>query len=79
MRSRSPRAVLKGPPHRSTGFTGDAEFRWRAICQTIRGRQCGDPIAVEADQPALMAGLAVACDALFPGTDLSPARGAAAP
>ncbi len=69
-------ALLKGLPLRGTVITGGAEFCQRAICQTIRDRQGEYLFAVKANQPTLMADLAVAFgDAFPPGTDQSLARG----
>ena len=72
-------ALLKGVPLRGTVITGDAVFCQRAICQTIRDGQGDYLFAVKANQPTLMADLAVAFgDAFPPGTDQSLARGDAA-
>ena len=69
-------ALLKGVPLRGTVITGDAVFCQRAICQTIRDGQGDYLFAVKANQPTLMADLAVAFgDAFPPGTDQSPGRG----
>ncbi len=69
-------ALLKGVPLRGTVITGDAVFCQRAICQTIRNGQGDYLFAVKANQPTLMADLAVAFgDAFPPGTDQSPERG----
>ena len=72
-------AGLKGLPLRCTVITGDAEFCQRAICQTIRDGQGEYLFAVKANQPTLMADLAVAfSDAFPPGTGQGPGRGDAA-
>lgn len=69
-------ALLKGLPLQGTVITGDAAFCQRAICQTIRDRQGDYLFAVKANQPTLMADLAVAFgDAFPPGTGQSLTRG----
>ena len=58
---------------------GDSEFCQRAICQTIRDGQGEYLFAVKANQPTLMADLAVGFgDAFLPETDQSLGRGDAA-
>lgn len=62
-------ALLKGLPLAGAVVTGDAAFCQRAICQGIRDRGGGYLFAVKANQPQLMADLAVAFgDAFPPGT-----------
>ena len=69
-------ALLKGLPLRGAVITGDAAFCQRAICQAIRDGKGDYLFAVKANQPALMADLAVAFgDAFPPGTDQGPGRG----
>ena len=69
-------ALLKALPLQGPVITGDAEFRQRAIRHTVRDRQGEHLFTVKADQPTLMADLAVAfSDAFPPGTDQSLARG----
>jgi hypothetical protein len=69
-------ALLKGLPLQGIVITGDAAFCQRAICQTIRDGQGDYLFAVKANQPTLMADLAVAVgDAFPPGTDQGLARG----
>lgn len=69
-------ALLKGLPLQGTLITGDAAFCQRAICQTIRDGKGDYLFAVKANQPTLMADLAVAFgDAFPPGADQSLARG----
>ena len=72
-------ALLKGLPLEGALVTGDAAFCQRAICQSIRDQQGDYLFAVKANQPALMADLAVAFgDPFPPGTDQSLGRGDAA-
>jgi Transposase DDE domain len=63
-------ALLRSLPLQGTTVTGDAEFCQRAICQAVRD-QGGDYLfTVKANQPCLMADIAVAFgDAFPPGTD----------
>jgi hypothetical protein len=63
-------ALLKSLPLEGTVVTGDAEFCQRAICQSIRD-QGGDYLfTIKANQPRLMADIAVAFgDAFPPGAD----------
>ncbi len=69
-------ALLKGLPLQGIVITGDAAFCQRAICQTIRDGKGDYLFAVKANQPTLMADLAVAFgDAFPPGTDQGLARG----
>lgn len=72
-------ALLKSLPLEGTIVTGDAEFCQRAICQSIRD-QGGDYLfTVKANQPRLMADIAVAFgDAFPPGADRRAGRRAAA-
>lgn len=69
-------ALLKSLPLDGVVVTGDAEFCQRAICQAIRD-QGGDYLfTIKANQPRLMADIAVAFgDAFPPGAD----RGAGRP
>lgn len=72
-------ALLKALPLQGTVVTGDAAFCQRSICQTIRDQQGAYLFAVKANQPALMADIAVAFgDAFPPGAGQSPVRGDAA-
>ena len=72
-------ALLKGLPLQGTTITGDAAFCQRAICQTIRDGKGDYLFAVKANQPTLMADLAVAFgDAFPPGPDQGSARDPAA-
>lgn len=72
-------ALIKGLPLEGAVVTGDAAFCQRAICQGIRDRQGDYLFAVKANQPALMADLAVAFgDPFPPGAPQSP-RSAASP
>jgi hypothetical protein len=66
-------ALLKTLPLAGSVVTGDAEFCQRAICQSIRD-QGGDYLfTVKANQPRLMADIAVAFgDAFPPDTDRGP-------
>lgn len=59
-------ALLKALPLQGAVITGDAVFCQRAICQTIRDRQGEYLFAVKANQPALMADIAVAFGDAFP-------------
>lgn len=62
--------LLKGLPLEGAVITGDAVFCQRAICQGIRDRHGDYLFAVKANQPRLMADLAVAFgDAFPPGAD----------
>lgn len=71
-------ALLKSLPLEGTVVTGDAEFCQRAICQAIRD-QGGDYLfTIKANQPRLMADVAVAFgDAFPPGADHRARRSAA--
>ena len=61
--------LLKGLPLQGAVVTGDAMFCQRAICQSIRNEQGEYLFAVKANQPELMADLALAFgDAFPPGT-----------
>lgn len=61
--------LLKGLPLNGAVITGDAVFCQRAICQAIRDGGGDYLFTVKANQPALMADLAVAFgDAFPPGT-----------
>ena len=72
-------ALLKALPLQGTVITGDAVFCHRAICQAIRDGKGDYLFAVKANQPALMADLAVAFgDAFPPGTGQGLGRGDAA-
>jgi hypothetical protein len=70
-------ALLQSLPLAGAVITGDAAFCQRAICQSIRD-QGGDYLfTVKANQPGLMADIAVAFgDAFPPGTDRGPWRSA---
>lgn len=72
-------ALLKSLPLEGAIVTGDAEFCQRAICQAIRD-QGGDYLfTIKANQPRLMADVAVAFgDAFPPGADRRVGRSAAA-
>jgi hypothetical protein len=72
-------ALLKSLPLDGTIITGDAEFCQRAICRTIRDGGGDYLFTVKANQPGLMADLAVAFgDAFPPGADQGPGRRATA-
>jgi hypothetical protein len=72
-------ALLKSLPLDGAIITGDAEFCQRAICRTIRDGGGDYLFTVKANQPGLMADLAVAFgDAFPPGTDQGPGRRGAA-
>jgi len=73
-------ALLKSLPLEGAVITGDAEFCQRAICQSIRD-QGGDYLfTIKANQPRLMADVAVAFgDAFPPGADHRAERPAAVP
>jgi predicted transposase YbfD/YdcC len=59
-------ALLKSLPLDGAVVTGDAEFCQRAICSAVRD-QGGDYLfAVKANQPGLMADIAVAFGDAFP-------------
>lgn len=58
--------LLKGLPLGGAVITGDAEFCQRAICQAIRDGGGDYLFTVKANQPALMADLAVAFGDAFP-------------
>jgi len=68
-------ALLKSLPLEGAIVTGDAEFCQRAICQSIRD-QGGDYLfTIKANQPRLMADIAVAFgDAFPPRAGCSPGR-----
>lgn len=72
-------ALLKSLPLEGAVVTGDAEFCQRAICQAIRD-QGGDYLfTIKANQPRLMADIAVAFgDAFPPGADCGAGRPGAA-
>ena len=59
-------ALLKDLPLQGAVVTGDAVFCQRAICQHVRDQQGDDLFAVKANQPHLMADLAVAFGDAFP-------------
>ncbi len=59
-------APLKSLPLDGAIITGDAEFCQRAICQAIRDGNGDYLFTVKANQPSLMADLAVACGDAFP-------------
>lgn len=61
--------LLKGLPLQGARVTGDAQFCQRAICQAIRDGRGDYLFAVKANQPELMADIALAFgDAFPPGT-----------
>jgi predicted transposase YbfD/YdcC len=61
-------ALIKSLPLAGAIVTGDAEFCQRAICQSVRDRQGEYLFTVKANQPQLMADIAVAFgDAFSPG------------
>ncbi len=63
-------ALLKSLPLEGAIITGDAEFCQRAICRAIRDGNGDYLFTVKANQPSLMADLAVAFgDAFPPGAD----------
>lgn len=63
-------ALIKGLPLEGTILTGDAEFCQRAICEAVRDAKGDYLFTVKANQPRLMADIAVAFgDAFPPGTD----------
>ncbi len=71
-------ALLKSLPLDGAIITGDAEFCQRAICQAIRDGSGDYLFTVKANQPSLMADLAVAFgDAFPPGADQRARRPAA--
>ena len=75
--SSQPTAILLTPD--GTIITGDAEFCQRAICRVIRDGSSYYLFTVKANQPALMAYLAVAFgDAFPPGVGQGAGRHAAA-
>lgn len=59
-------ALLKSLPLQGGVVTGDAEFCQRAICQAVRDRQGDYLFTVKANQPRLMADMAVAFGDPFP-------------
>jgi DDE_Tnp_1-associated/Transposase DDE domain len=62
-------ALLKSLPLEGALVTGDAEFCQRAICRSVRDRKGDYLFTVKANQPQLMADIAVAFgDAFPPGT-----------
>ena len=68
-------ALLKSLPLDGAIIIGDAEFCQRAICRTIRDGGGDYLFTVKANQPGLMADLAVAFGAAFPpGADQGPGR-----
>ena len=72
-------ALLKSLPLNGAVVTGDAAFCQRAICQAIRDGKGEYLFTVKANQPRLMADLALAFgDAFPPGTGPGVGRGAAA-
>ena len=72
-------ALLKSLPLNGAIVTGDAAFCQRAICQAIRDGKGEYLFTVKANQPRLMADLALAFgDAFPPGTGPGVGRGAAA-
>jgi hypothetical protein len=68
-------ALLQSLPLSGAVITGDAAFCQRAICQSIRDRGGDYLFTVKANQPRLMADIAVAFgDAFPPGTGRSSGR-----
>ena len=68
-------ALLKSLPLDGAIITGDAKFCQRAICRAIRDGGGDYLFTVKANQPGLMADLAVAFgDAFPPGADQGPGR-----
>ena len=66
-------ALLKSLPLDGAIVTGDAAFCQRTICQSIRDQGGDDLFTIKANQPRLMADIAVAFgDAFPPGTDRRP-------
>ena len=59
-------ALLKSLPLEGAIVTGDAEFCQRAICQSIRDRGGDYLFTIKANQPRLMADIAVAFGDAFP-------------
>jgi hypothetical protein len=59
-------ALIKGLPLDGAVVTGDAEFCQRAICRSVRDAQGDYLFTVKANQPQLMADIAVAFDDAFP-------------
>jgi hypothetical protein len=59
-------ALLKSLPLAGTIVTGDAEFCQRAICQSIRDRGGDYLVTIKANQPRLMADIAIAFGDAFP-------------
>jgi hypothetical protein len=59
-------ALIKGLPLAGATVTGDAEFRQRAICQAVRDGRGDYLFTAKANQPRLMADLAVAFGDAFP-------------
>ena len=59
-------ALLKDLPLQGAVVTGDAVFCQRATCRHVRDQQGDDLFAVKANQPHLMADLAVAFGDAFP-------------
>jgi hypothetical protein len=59
-------ALIKSLPLEGAVVTGDAEFCQRAICQRVRDRNGDYLFSVKANQPQLMADLAVAFGDAFP-------------
>jgi hypothetical protein len=59
-------ALIKSLPLEGAVITGDAEFCQRAICQGVRDRKGDYLFTVKANQPQLMADIAVAFGDAFP-------------
>jgi predicted transposase YbfD/YdcC len=68
-------ALLKSLPLAGAIITGDAGFCQRAICQGVRDRKGDSLFTVKANQPHLMADIALAFgDAFPPGADQGSGR-----
>lgn len=68
-------ALIKGLPLEGAVVTGDAAFCQRAICRSVRDRKGDYLFTVKANQPQLMADIAVAFgDAFPPGTGAGAGR-----
>src|SRR3954471_11802868 len=72
-------ALLKSLPLAGAIITGDAAFCQRAICQGVRDRKGDYLFTVKANQPQLMADIALAFGDAFPPPELIKALGEQAP